>query len=218
MENKPKETANKPKTSSRLDKLESSWESEISAYTALVENVDRFGIPIRMINKTYRHQKMEHSTKNVLTRVRHLHMNYNKPPSTVQSSENDRMKYHKRLALLQTPYFFMPIQIIDSIRCKTYRVNTKKKKSNLFGMEKPMRSSEDDIDQHFKESNLSFVSPLHHYNENGPKQSTMRSVITTLIKSNFKNQIRRNTLSVSMIVYIDVYYSDLHFYSNDIIM
>lgn len=196
MKKRPKNTTTDVNTVRKEQKFKSSWGREDSCYSALVDNVDRFGIPIQMINKKYKHQEKENTTKNVLTRVRLLHMNFRKPPSTVQSFENNEMKHLKRLALMQTPYFLIPNCIIDSIKCKKFSNNAKNRKIILF--EKPKMSTEDEIVRNSKELDSKSVSSSTHPIKVESMQSAMRTKLTAIIKSNFKQQLRRNTSKVNM--------------------
>lgn len=79
---------------------------------------DRFGIPFTMIDRGRKEHEKRDIQANVLRRVRLSHMGYRQPPSKEDSSDNESVQNVKRLALLRTPYFLMPIVRISQVRKK----------------------------------------------------------------------------------------------------
>lgn len=70
---------------------------------------NRFDIPISMIDKARKQQQKRKLQENVLRKVRLTHMGWNQPPSDDDISDDESIQNAKRLALLRTPYFMVPI-------------------------------------------------------------------------------------------------------------
>lgn len=70
---------------------------------------DRFGISCSMIIRTRKRYKQQETRNNILKKLRLLHMGQNQPPIKSDSSENNTERNIKKLFLLRTPYFMIPI-------------------------------------------------------------------------------------------------------------
>lgn len=70
---------------------------------------DRFGISYSMIIRAHKKYKQHETETNILKKLRLLHMGQNQPPLKSDSSENNTERNMKKLFLLRTPYFMIPI-------------------------------------------------------------------------------------------------------------
>lgn len=70
---------------------------------------DRLGIPISMIDKARRQQQKRRLQENILRKVRLTHMGWRQPPSDEDNSDDESIQNAKKIALLRTPYFLVPI-------------------------------------------------------------------------------------------------------------
>lgn len=80
--------------------------------------LDRFGIPLTTIDKALKHQQKQTIQENVLRKVRLAQMGYQQPPAKEDSSDDESVQNVKRLALLRTPYFLIPMIRISQVKRK----------------------------------------------------------------------------------------------------
>lgn len=147
--------------------------------------VDRFGIPITMMNKANKKQDKKKFEKVILKKVRLTHIGYNQPPSKDDSSDNDSIQNVKKLALIRTPYFLIPTIKINKIRRKDrfrneYLRNDRLNRINVLLYEKRNFNSEFKV---FGDHKLNIEPSIIKSNALFPKQSKPKKDIVLLCSS-----------------------------------
>lgn len=183
--------------------------------------LDRFGIPLSTIDKALKHQQKQTIQENVLRKVRLAQMGYQQPPAKEDSSDDESVQNVKRLALLRTPYFLIPMIRISQVKRKERFRNKFLQKDrlnriNLLLFEHHKKSRRDrsgktifkrNLNVHFERTTgkkFNFLSKclflkcgrkLFGKTESNP----IKQKYKTIIQTKFKQQIKKCASSVGLL-------------------
>lgn len=191
------DSSKKSTNSTTLSKISDEYEVlQVNNYGRI--QLDRFEIPFTMLDKAHRYHGLEAVKENVLRRVRLSHMSFNQPPLSEDSSNDDGMQNVKRLALVQTPYFLIPLIKVQNDRRNAefhnrYLQKERLRRINLlFHQQKEFAHFCDKkVDVELVADKLEFYAPK--YKECDAKVSNknfIKEKIISIIRSNFGKLLR----------------------------